>query len=183
MPVFLSFLPGLTFSSLFPAAASAAQLQFLYDDPTRALPASFLNPNTFPCPVGMQPAHPLEQVNTAPGIWQAMGKERASRAGGSAVSTQSMHIAGCAIVSSTPGGIYDTMNSGHAKDGGEALSSTVDAMAKGAAQYYVNFEEETRLRMREREEKIAAKGSISSPQRFEELNGAELAGLETLLGL
>ncbi|GAA5832376.1 hypothetical protein JCM11251_006427 [Rhodosporidiobolus azoricus] len=170
-------------------AASAAQLQFLYDEPLRTLPSPFSNPNTYPCPAGPQhPQQPTESssgINSAPATWMAMGKERTERAGARVFPPQQAGPIGCGVIEQVDieGGVYNALNSGYAKEGGEALSSTVNAMAKGAAAYLVNFEQETMLRAKERQEMLAAKGPTPSPQRFEELNGAELAGLETLLGL
>ncbi|GAA5888673.1 hypothetical protein JCM6882_009044 [Rhodosporidiobolus microsporus] len=192
-------------------AASAAQLQFLFDDPLRTLPTAFLNPNMFPCSAGFQhPHHTTDEcssshpsVNTGPAIWKAMEAERAARTREHAFPTPGAHLLSCPIQPAPSHKfMHETelarMNAGFGKESSEALSSFTDSMAKGAAAYMVNFEAETRLRMQEREAQRGAKGagmgmggsgasssssSAASPQRFEELSGAELAGLETLLGL
>jgi hypothetical protein len=190
-----------TFSFLFAqtAAASAAQLQFLVDDPIRTLPTAFVFPNM------SRDQHP--SLLSAPHL--ASEREaflaRAREAHSHPTDCPLMLSYGATLAAETtpPGEGLAYMNGGKAY--GSSLSGVVEGVANATQPFMAGMggihgaawrdkekrkQAESERAAREMTESIAAavksvgmEGSGATPPRFEELSGAEMTGLETLLGL
>ncbi|GAA5864636.1 hypothetical protein JCM8547_008258, partial [Rhodosporidiobolus lusitaniae] len=176
-------------------AASAAQLQFLLDDPLRTLPAAFSFPN------GQASAAGADQAERRRLALHGLFPD------GPAMNTSFP----CADMQLNAFSVRETrdriagMNDGREADANAALSSMVEGMAKGATcladEFYKREQwkaSEERLNEKRDEETLvfsssiaqavasAGMGGMDSSMRFEELqdlSGAEVTGLETLLGL